>query len=228
MKSIKILSDLAKCVRNNPVAASELSKWRSRAEVKHKNLYEIPQLKLKRIYRNFIKKFMFNPQKVNSGTRLRRRKRIILLDGTDIALEHGKHKIYSATGIKLANDYFRNLGNQTQIIIPAMRLNPGNCDDHFILHELKEKNLLILTPSFGIEDSKGMSLDDRFMLRIAFEHDTAILSNDSFKNLYLESTDYQKVIDNRIIPFSWNKDDLLIPEKPYGHNGPSLAEILNH
>lgn len=99
-------------------------------------------------------------------------------------------------------------------------------DNHVKMLELEQRKLLIKTPAKDLAGKFAASYDDRFILNIAKEFDAAVLSNDNYRDLLAESTDFAFVISNRVIGYTWVMDKLFIPDDPYGKIGPNLNQIL--
>lgn len=65
-----------------------------------------------------------------------------------------------------------------------------------------------------------------FTLQLAFEMDAAIISNDNFRDLINENPAFKKIIESRVISYSWCDDIFILPKDPYGKYGPVLEAIL--
>jgi len=66
----------------------------------------------------------------------------------------------------------------------------------------------------------------RFILQLAYERNAAVVSNDNYRDLIHENPAFKKIIENRVIGYSWCDDILILPKDPYGRFGPPLDEIL--
>lgn len=66
-----------------------------------------------------------------------------------------------------------------------------------------------------------------FILQLAIEFDAAVVSNDNYRDLIDENPAFKKVIESRVIGYTWCKDMFMLPKDPYGRAGPSLSVILN-
>lgn len=66
----------------------------------------------------------------------------------------------------------------------------------------------------------------RFILQIAYERNAAVVSNDNYRDLIHENPAFKKIIENRVIGYSWCDNILILPKDPYGRFGPPLSEIL--
>lgn len=135
-------------------------------------------------------------------------------------------------GIKYAVDYFVERGHkQITAFVPAWRKethNPNNqITDPHILKELEEKNHLVFTPTRRTDRKRILPYDDRFIVRLAKETNGIILSNDNFRDLLKESESWRDTIENRVLPYTFVENFLMIPDDPLGANGPTLDEFLS-
>ena len=144
---------------------------------------------------------------------------------------HGKRQVFSCSGIKYAVDFFVERGHkQITAFVPAWRKetnNPNNqiMDPH-ILKELEEKGYLVFTPSRRTDRKRILPYDDRFIVRLAMETNGIILSNDYFRDLLKENESWRDTIENRVLPYTFVENFLMIPDDPLGANGPTLDEFL--
>lgn len=71
-----------------------------------------------------------------------------------------------------------------------------------------------------------MSVLCSFTLQLAFELDAAIISNDNFRDLVNENPAFKRIVECRVISYSWCNDIFILPKDPYGKKGPALESIL--
>ena len=140
--------------------------------------------------------------------------------------------MFSCLGIKYAVDYFVERGHkQITAFVPAWRKetnNPNNqITDPHILKELEEKGYLVFTPSRRTDRKRILPYDDRFIVRLAMETNGIILSNDYFRDLLKENESWRDTIENRVLPYTFVENFLMIPDDPLGINGPTLDEFLS-
>lgn len=77
--------------------------------------------------------------------------------------------------------------------------------DRKVLVELKEKGILVKTPSRPTTDSTISNYEDRFILRLATSKNGIVVSNDHFKDL-LKEGEFKEAIEKRILPFTFYND----------------------
>lgn len=176
-------------------------------------------------------------------------KRMIVIDGSNVAYNHGPNGVFSVKGIELCLEYFEKRGFETKAIVPQMRLRLGKSSDPKRLEKLANDKKVLLTPCKNLPGNRSSSYDDRFILEIAAQSEAAVISNDNYKDLLNENdgeyaTDedrsskfhnissillsvWNEIIQTRVIGFTFCNDLLIFPADPYGKKGPSLVQILH-
>ncbi|VDP23231.1 unnamed protein product [Echinostoma caproni] len=64
------------------------------------------------------------------------------------------------------------------------------------------------------------------ILRFAVENNGVVVSNDQFRQYRDLGDEFRDVIDNRLLQYTMALNTFLIPDDPFGPNGPSLDECL--
>ncbi|KAL4086359.1 hypothetical protein PRIC1_014486 [Phytophthora ramorum] len=117
--------------------------------------------------------------------------RLIVIDAPNVAMRHGKGKLFSCAGIELAVKYFQVLGHRVVAFIPdymlqsdeerALRQEQGEVltaakipDDVALLEHLVHKGVLIPTPP--------QDYDDSYSIQYAGLHDGYVVTNDLFRD----------------------------------------------
>jgi len=77
------------------------------------------------------------------------------------------------------------------------------------MSELEQEKILVFTPSRKIGGKRVVCYDDRYIVKLAAETDGVIVSNDTYRDLYAESMDFRKTIDERLLMYSFVNDRLL-------------------
>ncbi|XP_073067529.1 protein KHNYN isoform X2 [Manis javanica] len=152
----------------------------------------------------------------------------IVIDGSNVAMEHGLQHCFSSRGIAIAVQYFWDRGHRDiTVFLPQWRLSKDSKvrEGHF-LQKLYSLSLLSLTPSRVMDGRRISSYDDRFMVRLAEETDGIIVSNDQFRDLAEESEKWTAIIRERLLPFTFVGNLFMVPDDPLGRNGPRLDEFL--
>lgn len=139
--------------------------------------------------------------------------------------------MFSCLGIQLAVNYFLERGHKNiTAFVPAWRKETSNPNNHItdreILLELEQKGHLVFTPSRRTDRKRILPYDDRFIVRLAVETNGIILSNDYFRDLLRENEEYRDTIENRVLPYSFVENFIMIPDDPLGANGPTLDQFL--
>ncbi|ALC40822.1 CG42360, partial [Drosophila busckii] len=153
-------------------------------------------------------------------------KRFIIIDGSNVAFGHGCSKVFSAEGIKYSLEYFETLGHSVKAVIPQFRKNPHKSTNPALLDQLYKDGKIVFTPCKNLPTQQSISYDDRFILQLAYERNAAVVSNDNYRDLIHENPAFKKIVENRVIGYSWCDNIFILPKDPYGRFGPQLAEIL--
>uniref|UniRef100_A0A336MYG1 CSON009582 protein n=2 Tax=Culicoides sonorensis TaxID=179676 RepID=A0A336MYG1_CULSO len=154
-------------------------------------------------------------------------KRLVIIDGNNIAMHHGNNKVFSVQGIEIAIKHFEDLGHEVKVIIPQFRMKLNKSSSQVLLEKLHGQGKILLTPCKNLPGQVSASYDDRFILEVAERCDAAIISNDNYKDLLKEKEEWKNIITSRVIGFMFCGDQIFVPNDPYGRHGPKLSEILN-
>ncbi|KFQ33623.1 putative ribonuclease ZC3H12C, partial [Mesitornis unicolor] len=157
--------------------------------------------------------------------------RPVVIDGSNVAMSHGNKEVFSCRGIKLAVDWFLERGHKdVTVFVPAWRKEQSRPDalitDQEILRKLEKEKILVFTPSRRVQGRRVVCYDDRFIVKLAFESDGIIVSNDNYRDLANEKPEWKKFIDERLLMYSFVNDKFMPPDDPLGRHGPSLDNFL--
>ncbi|KAJ9578566.1 hypothetical protein L9F63_005216 [Diploptera punctata] len=158
------------------------------------------------------------------------RLRPVVIDGSNVAMSHGNKEVFSCRGIKLCVDWFRARGHkEITVFVPKWRKEAARPDnpvtDQEILTELERDRCLVFTPSRLFGGKRMVCYDDRYILKLASEVDGIVVSNDTYRDLAQE-TEFRKVIEERILMYSFVNDRFMPPDDPLGRTGPTLDNFL--
>ena len=147
--------------------------------------------------------------------------RPIIIDGCNIAFNHGVRRQFSCKGIQLAVDWFRDRGHRDiTVFIPLWRKDSKKtAADQEVLQTLEEEGILRYTPP--------KCYDDRFMLNLAAKTGGIVVSNDNFRDLVREKPEFQTIVNERLLMYIFAKDFFMPPDDPLGRYGPSLDTFLS-
>uniref|UniRef100_A0A0K8TD27 C3H1-type domain-containing protein n=2 Tax=Lygus hesperus TaxID=30085 RepID=A0A0K8TD27_LYGHE len=159
------------------------------------------------------------------------RLRPVVVDGSNVAMSHGNKEVFSCRGIKLCVDWFRARGHkEITVFVPKWRKEASRPDnpitDQEILYELEKERLLVFTPSRLVGGKRLVCYDDRYILRLAAENGGIVVSNDNYRDLAQESPEFRKVVEERILMYSFVNDRFMPPDDPLGRSGPTLDNFL--
>uniref|UniRef100_A0A3Q3STA0 Endoribonuclease ZC3H12A-like n=1 Tax=Mastacembelus armatus TaxID=205130 RepID=A0A3Q3STA0_9TELE len=157
--------------------------------------------------------------------------RPVVVDGSNVAMSHGNKEVFSCQGIQLAVDWFLERGHRDiTVFVPAWRKEQSRPDalitDQEILRRLEKKKILVFTPSRRVQGRRVVCYDDRFIVKLAYESDGIIVSNDNYRDLANEKPEWKKFIDERLLMYSFVNDKFMPPDDPLGRHGPSLENFL--
>ncbi|XP_072024721.1 uncharacterized protein [Amphiura filiformis] len=160
--------------------------------------------------------------------------RPIVIDGSNVAMLHGKRlHTFSCRGIALCVQFFQKMGvEDITVFVPRWRQSQDAVRqdrpirDQEILNVLESRGILSFTPSRRVRGKYINAYDDRFIVRLAAENDGIIVSNDNFRDLMNESHQWRNVIETKLLMYTFAGDQFMIPDDPYGRNGPTLKELL--
>ncbi|XP_061558067.1 probable ribonuclease ZC3H12B isoform X1 [Phycodurus eques] len=157
--------------------------------------------------------------------------RPIVIDGSNVAMSHGNKEVFSCRGIQLAVEWFREKGHKdVTVFVPAWRKEQSRPDaliaDQEILRKLEKEKILVFTPSRRVQGRRVVCYDDRFIVKLAYDSDGIIVSNDNYRDLQNEKPEWKKFIEERLLMYSFANDKFMPPDDPLGRHGPSLENFL--
>ncbi|KAJ8398611.1 hypothetical protein AAFF_G00421390 [Aldrovandia affinis] len=154
--------------------------------------------------------------------------RHVIIDGSNVAMMHGLHRIFSCRGIAIAVETFWKRGHrEITVFVPQWRQkrDPNVTEQHF-LSQLEDLRLLSFTPSREVCGLRISSHDDRFLLHLAEKTGGVIVTNDNLRDFVDTSEAWRQIIKERLLQFTFVEDHFLIPDDPLGRHGPQLEEFL--
>lgn len=98
--------------------------------------------------------------------------------------------------------------------------------DRDALERLERDRVLVYTPSRLVGGKRLICYDDRYILRLASETEGVVVSNDNYRDLAMESPEFRKVVEERILMYSFVNDRFMPPDDPLGRSGPTLDAFL--
>lgn len=158
--------------------------------------------------------------------------RPVVIDGSNVAMSHGNKEVFSCRGIELAVEWFRMRGHtEITVFVPLWRKETSRPDskikDQHILMNLEKEKVLVFTPARRIGGKRVVCYDDRFILKLAAETGGIVVSNDNYRDLLNEDPEYRKVVEERLLMYSFVNDRFMPPDDPLGRHGPSLDNFLS-
>ncbi|KAL0967352.1 hypothetical protein UPYG_G00251160 [Umbra pygmaea] len=157
--------------------------------------------------------------------------RSVVIDGSNVAMSHGNKQVFSCRGLMLAVKWFLARGvRDITVFVPLWRKEQPRPEapmtDQPILHELEKKKILVYTPSRCVNGKRVVCYDDRYIIKLAYESDGIIVSNDNYRDLQIERPEWKKFIEERLLMYSFVNDKFMPPDDPLGRNGPTIDTFL--
>ncbi|XP_060609522.2 probable ribonuclease ZC3H12D [Anolis sagrei] len=157
--------------------------------------------------------------------------RPVVIDGSNVAMSHGNKEVFSCLGIQLVVNWFKHRGHQyIKVFVPSWRKESSRFDtpitDQQILEKLAKEAILVYTPSRKMKGKRMVCYDDRYIVKLAYEMDGIIVSNDNFRDLQNENPEWKWFIEQRLLMYSFVNDKFMPPDDPLGRHGPSLGNFL--
>lgn len=157
--------------------------------------------------------------------------RHIVIDGSNVAMSHGNKEVFSCRGIEICVDWFRARGHKDIIVfVPKWRKEASRPDnpvaDRDSLERLERDRVLVYTPSRQVGGKRLICYDDRYVLNLALETNGIVVSNDNYRDLVAENPGYRKIVEERLLMYSFVNDRFMPPDDPLGRTGPTLDAFL--
>lgn len=102
------------------------------------------------------------------------------------------------------NTFARTLG--FFIIITVKYFQLICLSDQEILRKLEKEKILVFTPSRRVQGRRVVCYDDRFIVKLAYDSDGIIVSNDNYRDLQNEKPEWKKFIEERLLMYSFVND----------------------
>ncbi|XP_058125146.1 probable ribonuclease ZC3H12C isoform X2 [Anopheles ziemanni] len=163
----------------------------------------------------------------NRNSKEMQKKRMVVIDGNNVSYGHLNGKMFSVKGLEICIKYFKKLGHEVVAVVPQYKLKKTQSTDQELLQKLHRQGDVILAPSKNLPGQYSSPYDDRLILSVAEKFDGVIVSNDNFRDLLDSSPVWRRIIETRVIGYTWVKDCFFLPDDPYGRQGPSLSAMLN-
>lgn len=84
--------------------------------------------------------------------------------------------------------------------------------EQHLLEELERQAVLVCTPSRKVNGKRVVCYDDRYIVKVAYERDGVIVSNDNYRDLQSENPEWKWFIEQRLLMFSFVNDRYVAAE----------------
>ncbi|XP_034401806.1 ribonuclease ZC3H12A [Cyclopterus lumpus] len=157
--------------------------------------------------------------------------RPVVIDGSNVAMSHGNKDVFSCLGIQLAVNFFVDRGHtEITVFVPSWRKEQPRPDvpitDQHILRDLERRKILVFTPSRRVAGKRVVCNDDCFIVKLGYESDGIIVSNDMYRDLQGEKPEWKRFIEERLLMYSFVNNKFMPPDDPLGRHGPTLENFL--
>lgn len=117
------------------------------------------------------------------------------------------HSPYIITLVLFKEQPF-NLHLLTCTVTKLMHINSLSIplSDQEILRKLEKEKILVFTPSRRVQGRRVVCYDDRFIVKLAYDSDGIIVSNDNYRDLQNEKPEWKKFIEERLLMYSFVND----------------------
>ena len=155
--------------------------------------------------------------------------RPIVIDGSNVAMNHGERKVFSVKGIEIVVRYFESRGHKKiTAFVPEFRKKFNQSSDHRLLKRLEDEQRVSFTPSRTVDGAHINHYDDTCILDYAAQHGAIVVTRDQYRDLINQKLEWREVIEKRILMQTFVGDDLMFPHDPLGRGGPNLDTFLRY
>ena len=70
--------------------------------------------------------------------------------------------------------------------------------------------MLVFTPARRIGGKRVVCYDDRYVLKLAVENNGIVVSNDNYRDLIAEKAEFKRVVEERLLMYSFVNDRCVI------------------
>lgn len=91
-------------------------------------------------------------------------------------------------------------------VVPWSLEYPRVASEQHVLEELERQAVLVYTPSRKVNGKRVVCYDDRYIVKLAYEKDGVIVSNDNYRDLQNENPEWKWFIEQRLLMFSFVND----------------------
>ena len=154
--------------------------------------------------------------------------RPIVIDGSNVAMAHGRDRKFSVRGLTITVDFFLERGH-TEVVafLPQDKSRGRTCSEREALETLRQEGHLVYTPSRQFNSEVITSYDDTYVLDYAAQHGAVVVTRDNYRDLANKKPEWDLVIRGRILmPTFVGEDTVQWPHDPLGKIQINLDDFL--
>uniref|UniRef100_A0A0X3P8N9 Putative ribonuclease ZC3H12C n=2 Tax=Schistocephalus solidus TaxID=70667 RepID=A0A0X3P8N9_SCHSO len=152
-----------------------------------------------------------------------RRLRPVIIDGANVAHADTAKPSFNAQNLRCALDYFLERGHE-DILIVLHGIRHASCSAVFTEAEMAK--YFSFASCRRLCKETLIADDDSIILEFATKRNAVVISNDQYRDWVNVRPEFRDVIENRLIPYSFNAGVFVISHHPMGKRKPPLDEIL--
>ncbi|OXB67305.1 hypothetical protein ASZ78_010729 [Callipepla squamata] len=108
----------------------------------------------------------------------------------------------------------------------AIVIDGSNVAMRFLSHS-GGRSPLDKTVPLQVKGKRVVCYDDRYIVKVAYEKDGVIVSNDHYRDLQNENPEWKWFIEQRLLMYSFVSNRFMPPDDPLGRHGPTLHNFLS-
>ena len=129
--------------------------------------------------------------------------RKIVLDGSNICMDLGRHEDFVAKGLYIAYEWFSKRGHEVVAVLPKSRYfrlkKEHKFEDLEILDNMEKSNILVYTPCRATNERTWTNYDDIFIVEYAAMFKAIVVTNDQMRELQTNDENNKKEWKEQIV-----------------------------
>ena len=139
----------------------------------------------------------------NNSTPAKGSLRKIVLDGSNICMNLGRHEDFVAKGLLIAYEWFSKRGHEVVAVLPKSRYfrlkKEHKFEDLEILDNMEKSNILVYTPCRATNERTWTNYDDIFIVEYAAMFKAIVVTNDQMRELQTNDGNNKEIWKEQIV-----------------------------